>query len=135
MTTVAIKKYIKKYKDRIELASDSLGNDNGVGHPRNINSERELYNYFHTIKEKFQTDGNDTEVFLVIFNNKIYDLRLNKSSVDYMEIQGSFYSIGSGRQFALAAMEYGKSPREVVEVAIKYDIYSGGEIQEEIVKF
>jgi len=176
MTTVAI----RKYNDRIELASDSLADDSGVGHHRKklysqhvINFvfghtgvsdqgqllhycisdipttsgksgdrrvlfdryEEGFHNYFHEIKDKFQTDGNDTEAFLVIFNYKIYDLRLNKSSVDFREIQGSFYSIGSGRKFALAAMECGKSPREAVEIAIKYDIYSGGEIQEEIVEF
>ena len=96
-------------------------------------SEEELYKYLHIIKDKFQTDGNDTEAFLIIFNSRIYDLRLNKSSVDLSEIE-NFYSIGNGRKFALAAMECGKSPREAVEVAIKYDIYSGGEVQEEIIK-
>lgn len=94
-----------------------------------LNLEEEIYNYLCTIKDKFQTDGNNMEAFLVIFNNRIYDLKLNKSSVDLSEIKEDFYSIGSGRKFALAAMECGKSPRGAVEIAIKYDIYSGGEVQ------
>lgn len=38
------------------------------------------------------------------------------------------YAIGSGRDFALSAMELGKTPRDAVAFACKFDIYSGGEI-------
>ncbi len=40
------------------------------------------------------------------------------------------YSIGSGREYALAYMKIGKSAKESVELACKTDIYSGGEVRE-----
>ena len=41
-----------------------------------------------------------------------------------------FHAIGSGRDFAIAAMHMGKTAREAVELAIVYDIYTGGPITE-----
>ena len=38
-------------------------------------------------------------------------------------------AIGTGSDYALAAMECGKNAIEAVEVAIKFDVYSGGEVQ------
>lgn len=38
------------------------------------------------------------------------------------------YAIGSGRKWAIAAMELGKTPKEAVAFACRFDIYSGGEI-------
>ena len=40
------------------------------------------------------------------------------------------YAIGSGADFALSAMACGKSAKEAVEVAIKFDVFSGGNIEE-----
>lgn len=37
---------------------------------------------------------------------------------------------GSGRDFALAAMACGKSAREAVEIAMRFDPWTGGELQE-----
>ena len=168
MTTIAI----RKYSDRIELAADSLGNDDGIVFKKNKifaktdcnfifahtgNSDQALifnnyilnnysasinkygkedfYELFCKIKEKFSTDGEDIEHFLVAFNKKIYDLRINKSSVDFTEIQEDFYAGGHGRAFALAAMELGKSPKQAIEIASIYDIYTGGMIQQKIINF
>ena len=38
-------------------------------------------------------------------------------------------AIGSGAEYALIAMDCGKNAQEAVEVAIKYDVFSGGDIQ------
>jgi hypothetical protein len=38
------------------------------------------------------------------------------------------YAMGSGRRFALAALDLGKSPREAVAYACTRDVFSGGEI-------
>jgi len=56
---------------------------------------------------------------------------------EVLEYEGSRFAvpvkapiaIGSGEDFALAAMECGKNAIEAVEVAIKFDVYSGGEVQ------
>ncbi|CAN0480243.1 unnamed protein product, partial [Phaeothamnion confervicola] len=37
-------------------------------------------------------------------------------------------AIGSGREYAITALDLGVSPREAVEAACKRDIWSGGEI-------
>lgn len=38
------------------------------------------------------------------------------------------YAIGSGRKWAKAAMALGKSPKEAVEFASRFDVYTGGDI-------
>jgi ATP-dependent protease HslVU (ClpYQ) peptidase subunit len=45
-------------------------------------------------------------------------------------IQAPFYSIGSGNEFAMGAMAFGASAKEAVEVAARFDVYTGGEITE-----
>ena len=37
-----------------------------------------------------------------------------------------FYAIGSGREYAMAAMHCGKTAAEAVEIAAVYDLYTGG---------
>ena len=44
-------------------------------------------------------------------------------------IQDDFYSIGSGSPFAMTAMSLGSSAIDAVQVAKKFDCYSGGEIK------
>lgn len=41
-----------------------------------------------------------------------------------MPIEERFHAIGSGRDFAIAAMHLGRSAREAVELAARYDIYT-----------
>jgi len=45
-----------------------------------------------------------------------------------MRIEEKFHAVGSGRDYAIAAMDFGKSAREAVEFASKYDIYTGNGI-------
>lgn len=46
----------------------------------------------------------------------------------WTKITRPYHAIGSGRDFALAAMRLGKSAREAVEIAAEFDIYTGGNI-------
>lgn len=39
-----------------------------------------------------------------------------------------FHAIGSGRDFAMAAMHCGRTAREAVEIAALYDVFTGGEV-------
>jgi len=39
------------------------------------------------------------------------------------------FALGSGRDFAIGAMEAGASPLEAVDIAVRRDVYSGGSIQ------
>ncbi len=46
------------------------------------------------------------------------------------EIFAPFFAIGSGRDFAIAAMALGKSAAQAVELASRFDIWTGGPITE-----
>lgn len=54
-----------------------------------------------------------------------------KLGVDFsvMSVE-SFASIGSGSDFAKAAMHLGKNPKQAVEIAAQLDLFTGGEIRE-----
>jgi hypothetical protein len=39
-----------------------------------------------------------------------------------------FFAIGSGRDFAMAAMHCGRRAREAIEIATLFDVFTGGEI-------
>jgi ATP-dependent protease HslVU (ClpYQ) peptidase subunit len=44
---------------------------------------------------------------------------------NWMLINQPFFAIGSGMQFAIAAMEAGKTPYEAVKIASKHDPHTG----------
>jgi len=167
MTTIAV----RKYKDRIELAADSLCNDNSIAIMKNKIHKNPYFTFGHAgernkalllndwlldnpdkykdcniqkiffhFREQliswqmniFDEKEESVELFLVSYQGIIYDVRLGSRSIEVDEVD-DFMAIGSGREFALAAMECGGSPRDAVAVAIKYDIYSGGDIQEDLI--
>lgn len=49
----------------------------------------------------------------------------------FMPCSRAFHAVGSGRDFALAAMACGKTAREAVEIAMSFDNGTGGEIYTE----
>jgi len=53
---------------------------------------------------------------------------------NWMELPDKHFAIGSGMDFAIAAMSVGKSPKEAVEVASKHDINTGMGILEYHIK-
>jgi len=62
----------------------------------------------------------DESVYLCIFNDECI---LEKCPLTYNE------TIGSGGDFALSAMDFGKNVEEAVEYACTRDLYSGGQIR------
>ena len=46
----------------------------------------------------------------------------------YKVESGNVYAIGSGADFALAAMDLGKTAKEAVEYAMTRDVYTGGKV-------
>lgn len=68
---------------------------------------------------------------LVITNGRICQIGRDAESgfwLDDVWMERSF-AIGSGRDFALAAMDMGATAKEAVEVAAKRDVYTGGTIR------
>jgi hypothetical protein len=54
----------------------------------------------------------------------------DESSIIPAKIKNDFWSIGTGANFAIAAMHFGASPKEAVEIACLYDSSSHGPIDE-----
>lgn len=46
-----------------------------------------------------------------------------------MDIASPFYALGSGREYAVAAMAAGASAAAAVDIAIRFDVYSGPPVQ------
>lgn len=57
------------------------------------------------------------------------DVILYKCGTMWRRTQKTFHAIGSGRDFALAAMYCGRSAHEAVSIAMGFDGYTGGEIE------
>lgn len=75
-------------------------------------------------KDKFN-DAVIRNEYLIAFRGKLFTV---SNTVAYPV--ETYYAIGSGRDFALAALSLGHSARESVEVATQLDIYVSGEIVE-----
>lgn len=54
---------------------------------------------------------------------------LTLSDTTFCPLENASHAIGSGRTFALGAMEHGASAVDAVKTAIKFDLYCGGEIR------
>ena len=68
---------------------------------------------------------------LVITNGKLWQIGRDAESGFWMdEIWAERpFAMGSGRDFALAAMDMGATAKEAVEAAAKRDVYTGGTIR------
>jgi len=61
--------------------------------------------------------------------NKLYwGFLYNDGFADEDHIENNMFAIGSGGNFALAALEAGLSAKEAVAIACKFDVYSSGKI-------
>ena len=67
---------------------------------------------------------------LVLYpDNKVFEFFGATVGSDFLEVAEEYCAVGSGMQYALCAMDAGATPEEAVAVAIKRDVYSGGEVQ------
>jgi hypothetical protein len=85
----------------------------------------------HILKffEALETNGEvDSEWDIEVLQLQSSGLYIYEASLKPYPIKDKFYAIGSGAAYALAAMALGKSPREAVEIAARFDPGTGGEI-------
>ncbi|MBK68003.1 MAG: hypothetical protein CMP22_07740 [Rickettsiales bacterium] len=86
------------------------------------NSEEGVLDWFKGFldwrKEKTGEYGISSNNFIIVWDNKIYEFQ----DFQVTEIREN-YAIGSGRDFALAAMYMGASAKKAVECAINFDSY------------
>lgn len=78
---------------------------------------------------EFNQSGSEFEAIL-IFKNKPYILFGSTAPVPF---EGEKFAIGSGGDFARAAMELGKSPSEAVEFASDFDVNTSKEVETYVV--
>ena len=83
---------------------------------------------FYQVMESGGDLDSDTEV--TVLSLKHDGLWIYESSIIPARIKNDFWSIGTGANFAIAAMHFGASPKEAVEVACLYDSSSHGPIDE-----
>ena len=70
----------------------------------------------------------DTDDFSAIFVRKGKVYRMS-AGVELIPVPGKFDAIGSGRDFAIAALDLGYDAEFALKLAAKWDIYTGGSIR------
>ncbi len=94
-----------------------------------INCDMDLNNTTVLVNKKFQGKVKTVELSLKpkrLFGN------WTKITVAKTFIDSDYTIIGSGQKYATGALEVGSDPYTALGVAKKYDIYSGGETQKEV---
>lgn len=81
-------------------------------------------------REKFPAAQRDKEQWATVVVVNGAGLWLYERTPEAMRIEDSFYATGSGRDYAMAAMHFGKSAREAVEIACLFDVNCGNGIDE-----
>lgn len=91
------------------------------------------YGQVHAVKAWLENADADTQKpktddfagFFVTAAGEVFRL---EESLIRLPVYEPFHAMGSGRDFAMAAMHCGKSAREAVEIAALYDVFTGGDV-------
>ena len=81
-----------------------------------------VWDYVFDADRKKLPKFKEVELVALLANGTIMS-SLNMST--WMVIKKPFYAVGSGMQYAIAAMAAGKTPLEACKIASKYDLYTG----------
>ena len=72
----------------------------------------------------------DEDFECIVIENKDTIYTINRFFQKYpTEMPDGFYALGLGSSYAMAAMEMGADARKAVQIAAKYDAYTGGRIK------
>lgn len=116
---IATERAVKLYEDEDYIyggAGDYISMSEAIGFLTGRISEDEV----PETEEDFNLVRLDKKTGKISFTNK---------TLVWLEIDPPF-AIGSGAGFAIGAMASGKSPKEAVKIACKFDAASGGKITE-----
>lgn len=110
-----------------EAAQEIFGVDGAyIGFSGNTNSFGEIVNWFHDRTQK-QPKCGGVELLMLTSEGKLFT---GTNLRNWTYLPAGSHAIGSGSQFAIGAMESGKTPGEAVKVASKHDIYTGMGVKE-----
>jgi len=73
-------------------------------------------------------DENKNCPSMILCNPHAPHMAFELCGTQWLQILMPFYAVGSGRDFALAAMHLGKSAEEAVRVAMQFDLKTGMDI-------
>ena len=72
----------------------------------------------------------DEDFECIVIENKDTIYTINRFFQKYpVEMADGFYALGWGSAYAMAAMEMGADAKKAVQIAVKYDAYTGGKIK------
>lgn len=128
--------------ERKQIAIDSRVSSNGTVRTDKYNKVRvnDLGTWFFTGKccdeESLSNLSHDDKVeiapdatALLIHNSEVHLVLVNEEGYcEWFKTEHSC-AYGSGQDFAISAIDFGKTAKEAVEYAMTRDIYTGGEVQ------
>ena len=80
-----------------------------------------LYKFLYEGGEKLEDDADIDALRLSRTGLSLFDTRTGQ----FYQIRSTHYAIGSGAEFALAAMEMGATPERAIEIASRFDPDTG----------
>lgn len=84
-----------------------------------------LLKFYQAIESGGELDSDVDVTILELRNDGIW---IYESCIIPARIKNDFWAVGTGANYAIAAMHLGKSPKEAVEIACMYDTSSNGPI-------
>lgn len=143
MTTVA-------WKDGI-VAADTMGDHNGLKMPTTkilvakafvlggAGGAHDFYGYFDAMKDSslkevlengYPVEDQDEDIpAMILVSRSDPSKAWFLAATAWLPIVRPYHAIGSGRDFAIAAMHLGKSAVEAVDIAMQFDVYTGGRVE------
>lgn len=89
----------------------------------------ECEKFADNFKDGEKTDIDHDTLGFMVKNGIVYMVGISDGKFWICKQSGQIYAIGSGGQFALAAMDHGRSAVAAVEYAMTRDCRSGGEVK------
>lgn len=72
--------------------------------------------------QALESDGDvDSDMDVTVLELRNDGIWIYESTIIPARIKNDFWAVGTGANFAIAAMHLGKSPKEAVEIACQYD--------------
>ena len=119
---IVFKGKTKIYQIPMEVSLDMFGVDKAfIGLAGNADSFADAIGYLFAPSEK-APKLRGVEMLMLTDKGEIYHAT---SFRNWLQINEPYFSIGSGMNYAVAAMASGKTPYEAVKIASKYDANTG----------
>ena len=93
-----------------------------VGFSGDVDGIPDVVDFYHNIEDYKKPPKVNVECLVLTEDKKLFTF-VNPGK--WLQIKEKYYAVGSGAQFAMGAMEAGKTPLEAVKIASKKDPMTG----------